>query len=66
MAAEGQSDRMASDMEVQMKQRGVMEFLRVEKKTASTHICGCFLKVYRDQTVGVSTAEAVGDVFQQW
>ena len=31
MAAEGQSDKMASDMEVQMKQRGVAEFLHVEK-----------------------------------
>ena len=29
--AEGQSDRMASDMEVWMKQRCVTEFLHVEK-----------------------------------
>ena len=31
MAAEGQSDRMAPDMEVYMKQRCVTEFLHVEK-----------------------------------
>jgi len=29
--AEGQSDRMASDMEVQMKQKCATEFLHVEK-----------------------------------
>ena len=32
MAAEGQSDRMASDTEMCMKQWSVTEFLRVEKK----------------------------------
>jgi len=31
MAAEQQSDRMAPDMEVRMKQRGVTEFLHAEK-----------------------------------
>ena len=31
MAAEQQSDRMVSDMEVQMKQRGVTKFLHAEK-----------------------------------
>jgi len=31
MTAEGQSDKMVSDMEVCMKQRGVTEFLHVEK-----------------------------------
>jgi len=41
-------------MEVWMKQRGVMELFHGEK-TASIHIHGCFLKVYRDQTVDVST-----------
>jgi len=30
MAAEGQSDKMASDMEVQIKQRGRTEFLHVK------------------------------------
>jgi len=31
MAPEGESDRMASDMDVWMKQRDVTEFLYVEK-----------------------------------
>ena len=31
MAAEGQSDKMASDMEVHMKQRCVTEFLHAKK-----------------------------------
>ena len=31
MAAEGQSDGMVSDMEVQMKQKCVTEFLNAEK-----------------------------------
>jgi len=31
MAAEGQSDKMVSDMEVCMKQRCVIEFLHAEK-----------------------------------
>ena len=31
MAAEGQTDKIASDMEMQMKQRCVIEFLRLEK-----------------------------------
>ena len=32
MTAEGQSDKMTSDMEVRVKQRCVIEFLRAEKK----------------------------------
>jgi len=32
MAAEGQSDRMASDMEVHMEQRCIIELLHVKKK----------------------------------
>jgi len=32
MTAEGQSDKMASDIEVRMKQRCVTEFLHAEKK----------------------------------
>jgi len=31
MAAEGQTDKIASDMEMQMKQRCVIEFLHEEK-----------------------------------
>ena len=54
MAAEGQSDRMASDMEVHMKQRWVTEFLHAEN-TVIIDIHGYLLNVYRNQTVDVST-----------
>jgi len=47
MIAKGQSDKMASEMEVHMKQRCVIEFLHVEK---IAHL----LNVYKDQTVDVS------------
>ena len=50
MAAEGQSDRMASDTEVQMNQRYVIEFLHVEKM-APFDIHQHLLNVYGDQTV---------------
>ena len=40
MAAEAQSDKMASDMEVLMKQGCVTEFLHVEKMASiGTHLC---------------------------
>ena len=54
MTAEGQSDKMASDMEVCMKQRCVIEFLHVEKN-APNDIHRRLLNVYGDQTVDVST-----------
>ena len=54
MAAEGQSDRMASDMEGGMQQRCVAKFLRVEK-IAPTDIHQCLLNVCEDKTVDVST-----------
>ena len=38
MAAEGQSDKMASDMEVWMKQRHAIKFLRAEKKSTEIHL----------------------------
>ena len=54
MAAEGQSDKMASDMEVRMKQRCVIEFLHAEKIAPNdTH--RRLVNVYGDQTVDVST-----------
>ena len=43
MAVEGQSDRRASDMEVHMKQRCVIEFLHAET-TAPIDICWTFLE----------------------
>ena len=54
MAAEGQSDKMASDMEVHMKQRGAPEFLHAEKM-APIDIHQYLLNVHGDQTVDVST-----------
>ena len=54
MAAEGQSDKMASGMEVRMKQRCVIEFLHAEK-IAPNYIHRRLLKVYGDQAVVVST-----------
>ena len=47
MAADGQSDKMASHLEVHMKQRHVIEFLHAEK-IAPTDIHGCLLNVYKD------------------
>jgi transposase len=55
MTAEGQSDKMASGMEVRMKQRCVIEFLHAEK-IAPNDIHQRLLNVYGDQTVDVSTA----------
>ena len=53
MAAEEQSDRMVSDMEVWMKQRGAIEFLHVEKMAPiDSHLH--LPNVYGDQTVNVS------------
>ena len=54
MAAEGQSDRMASDMEMCLKQRGGIEFLQAEK-VAPTDIHQCLLNIYGVQTVDMST-----------
>jgi len=54
MTAEGQSYKMASGMEVRMKQRCVIEFVHAEK-IAPNDIHRRLLNVYRDQTVGVST-----------
>ena len=53
MAAEGQCDKSASDMEVCMERRCGFEFLHVEKM-APTDIHQCFLNVYGDQTEDVS------------
>ena len=54
MTAEGQSDRMASDMGVRMRQRCVTEFLRGEK-VVLIDINRGLLNIYEDQTVDVST-----------
>ena len=54
MAAEGQSGKMTSDMEVYMKQRCATEFLYVEK-IASIDIHHHLPNDYGDPTVDVST-----------
>ena len=54
MAAKGQSDKMASDMEVPTKQTFVIEFLHAEKM-APTDIRQYLLNIHGDQTVDVST-----------
>ena len=54
MAAEGQSDKIVSDMEVCMKQSRGAEFLRAEKM-APIHIHQHLLYIYGDQTLDVST-----------
>jgi len=55
MAAEEQSDKMAPEMEVCMKQReGGIGFFHVEKM-AATDIHGHLLNIYRDKRVDVST-----------
>ena len=47
IAAEGQSDKMVSDMEVHMKQRCATEFLHVEK-IAPIDIHQSLLNIYGD------------------
>ena len=54
MAAERQSDKMASDMEVQMEQRCVIEYLHAQKM-APTDNHQCLLNIYGDQPVDLST-----------
>jgi len=59
MAVEGQSDRIASDMEVCVKQKYVIDFLRAVK---TAHIA----EHLRRPKSGCEYSEAVGGVFQQW
>ena len=54
MGAEGQSDSMVSGMEVHMNHRSGSKFLHV-KKMAPTDIHQCFLNIYGDQIMDVST-----------
>jgi len=54
MAVEGQSDKMVPDTEVWMKQRGVTEFIHLEKMEC-TDIHHHLLNISGDQTVDVST-----------
>ena len=56
MAAEEQSDKIASCVEVHMKQRCVIEFLHVEKM-APIGIYRYLLNVYGVRTVDVGTVK---------
>ncbi|MEQ5179387.1 hypothetical protein [Proteus genomosp. 6] len=58
MVAEGQSDRMVSDMEVCMKQSCVTEFLHVEKMAP--------IDIHWRPNSGCEHSKAVGVAFQQW
>ena len=53
MAAEGQSDKVASDMEVQMKQRMELNS-SISKKIMPFDVYQCLENVYRAQQVGVA------------
>ena len=53
MAAEGQADRMASDMEGHLKQKGAVEFLHAEKIAPTEH--QRLLNTDGDQRVDVNT-----------
>jgi len=54
MAAEGQSDRLVSDVEAHMEQRRVPQFLHVEKMAPIGIHC-CLLNVCGEQTANVLT-----------
>ena len=54
MTAERQSDKMASDMGVRMKQRDEIELLPVENK-APINILQHLLNLYEDQIVDVNS-----------
>jgi len=56
MAAEGQSNKMVSDMEAYTKKWCVTEFLN-EEKMAPIDIHWHLLNIYRDQIVNVSTVD---------
>ena len=64
IAAEGQSDEVASGMEMCMKQRCGIKFLYVEK-IAPIDVQWCLLNACGDRTVDVSTV-MVGVVLLQW
>ena len=70
VTAEGQSDKMASDEEVCMKQRGGKEFLHAKKrkkKKAPSDIHQSLLNASGDGTnSGCEHSGAVGGVLQQW
>ena len=65
MAAEGQSDKIVSDLEVHMKQRGVTEILCAEKKRDIHWHSSMLAEHLWRSNRGCEHSEAVGGVFQQ-
>jgi len=57
MSAEGQSDRMVSDTEEHMKQRGVIGFFHAEENGSQWH--WCLLTISGDQAVGGVTSTGI-------
>ena len=65
MAAEGQPDTMASDVEVCMKQMCVTEFLHAEKNGTHWHSL-MLAEDSRKTKSGCEHSEVVGGTFQHW
>ena len=65
MAAEWHSDKMVSDMEVQMKERCATKLLCVEK-IAPTDILWMLAEHLWRPNIGCEHSEVVSGVFQQW
>ena len=63
MAAEGQSDRMVSDVEVCMKQKRVLEFLHAGKNGTHWHSSTLVEHVWRPNNA-CERSEVVGGPFQ--
>jgi len=63
MAADGQSDKMASDMEVYMKKRCLIEFSMQKKENVSIDILMLAEHLWRPNT-GCEHSEVVGTAFQ--
>ena len=62
MVAEGQSDKMASDMKEWMKQKNGTELLHAEKNSHSLMLDKHFWR----RNSGCERSEAVGGAFHQW
>ena len=58
MATQGQCDKMASDVQVPLRQRCVTEFLHMEK-IAPTDIHGHLLSIDGDKSMDVSTVRCM-------
>ena len=63
MALDGQSDKMASDIEMCMKKKHVIEILYGEKITSNWHSLILAEQLWRLNS-GSEHSEAVGNVFQ--